>query len=123
MLDILDFTHGPNFFGKILLLKVGVTMKDKKNVLGGKLAACCYAPKAGYFRDGFCRTDASDHGRHIICAQMTDSFLHFTKKQGNDLSTPRPELDFPGLVSAIVGVCVLYVGKKPGRQIVHPELF
>lgn len=70
----------------------------KKNVLGQELEACCYAPKTGYFRDGYCRTDASDHGRHIICAQMTIEFLAFTKKMGNDLSTPRPEFDFPGLM-------------------------
>lgn len=69
----------------------------KKNVLGGPLEACCYAPKTGYFRDGYCRTDDSDHGRHVICAEMTAAFLEFTKEQGNDLSTPRPEFGFPGL--------------------------
>lgn len=72
-------------------------MKDKKNVLGGALIACCHAPKTGYFRDGYCRTDDSDHGRHVICAEMTESFLRFTRAQGNDLSTPRPEFGFPGL--------------------------
>ena len=71
--------------------------KQRKNVLGGELEPCCYAPKTGYFRDGFCRTDDTDHGRHVICAEMTDRFLYFTRKQGNDLSTARPELDFPGL--------------------------
>ena len=72
-------------------------VEERKNVLGGKLEACCYAPKTGYFRDGFCRTDDTDRGLHVICAEMTDRFLHFTQKQGNDLSTARPELDFPGL--------------------------
>ncbi len=72
--------------------------KKRNNVLGGELAPCCYAPKTGYFRDGFCRTDESDRGRHVICAEMTESFLHFTQAQGNDLSTARPEFDFPGLV-------------------------
>lgn len=72
-------------------------MKDKKNVLGQPLEACCFAPKTGYFRDGYCRTDESDHGRHIVCAEMTDSFLRFSMEQGNDLSTPRPEFGFPGL--------------------------
>jgi len=72
-------------------------LKDKKNVLGGPLELCCLSPKTGYFRDGYCRTDASDYGRHTICAKMTDRFLRFTKECGNDLSTPRPESDFPGL--------------------------
>ena len=72
-------------------------MKNKKNVLGGVLEACCFAPKTGYFRDGYCRTDESDRGRHIICAEVTESFLRFSKERGNDLSTPRPEMDFPGL--------------------------
>lgn len=72
-------------------------MNDKKNVFGHPLKPCCLAPKTGYYRDGFCRTDAMDRGRHIICAEMTEDFLNFTRAQGNDLSTPRPELDFPGL--------------------------
>jgi len=69
----------------------------KKNVLGGPLAACCFAPVTGYFRDGYCRSDKSDLGRHVVCAQMTEHFLAFTKARGNDLSTPRPEFGFPGL--------------------------
>jgi uncharacterized protein (DUF2237 family) len=28
---------------------------------------------------------------------MTDEFLKFSREQGNDLSTPRPEYEFPGL--------------------------
>ena len=72
-------------------------MKEKKNVLGGPLEACCFAPKTGFFRDGYCRTDETDRGRHIICAEMTEGFLRYTKEQGNDLSTPRPEFSFPGL--------------------------
>ena len=28
---------------------------------------------------------------------MTEGFLRFSKEQGNDLSTPRPEFGFPGL--------------------------
>ena len=70
---------------------------EKKNVLGGTLEACCFAPKTGYFRDGYCRTDESDRGRHVVCAEVTESFLRFSKERGNDLSTPRPEFSFPGL--------------------------
>lgn len=69
----------------------------KLNVLGNPLQACCFAPTTGFYRDGYCRTDDSDRGRHVICAEMTEHFLRFTKQQGNDLSTPRPEFGFPGL--------------------------
>lgn len=68
-----------------------------KNVLGTELKLCCSSPVTGYFRDGFCRTNQSDHGRHVVCAKLTDKFLNYTKRQGNDLSTPRPQFNFPGL--------------------------
>ena len=51
----------------------------------------------GFYRDGFCRTDEQDQGRHVICAIMSESFLTFTRSRGNDLTTPRPEFQFPGL--------------------------
>jgi uncharacterized protein len=69
-----------------------------KNVLGTELKCCCMKPLTGYFRDGFCRTDESDTGRHTVCARVTSEFLQFSKAMGNDLSTPRPEFNFPGLV-------------------------
>lgn len=69
----------------------------QKNVLGQPLAACCYHPKTGFFRDGFCHTGPMDIGSHTVCAEMTESFLTYSKREGNDLSTPRPEFDFPGL--------------------------
>lgn len=71
--------------------------KQTRNVLGGALELCCESPKTGYFRDGFCHTDPSDRGMHVVCAIMTEDFLHFTRERGNDLSTPRPEFEFPGL--------------------------
>ena len=67
------------------------------NVLGEPLTDCSHDPKTGYFRDGCCRTMPGDHGVHTVCAVMTDEFLKFTQSRGNDLSTPRPEFDFPGL--------------------------
>ena len=70
---------------------------NSTNVLGEPLVACCFSPKTGYFRDGFCRTDASDIGLHTVCAQMTNNFLEFSKNRGNDLITPKPAFDFPGL--------------------------
>ena len=69
----------------------------EKNVFGEELKVCCTSPMTGYFRDGFCNTDEHDHGSHVVCAVMTDDFLEFSKSKGNDLTTPRPEFNFPGL--------------------------
>lgn len=67
------------------------------NVLGGELQACCTHPMTGYYRDGFCHTGPGDVGLHTVCAVMTEEFLAFSRECGNDLSTPRPEMAFPGL--------------------------
>ncbi|WP_372627452.1 DUF2237 family protein [Arsukibacterium sp.] len=67
------------------------------NVLGQPLQACCFSPVTGFFRDGYCRTNRQDSGSHVICAKLTDAFLQYTLAQGNDLITPKPEWDFPGL--------------------------
>lgn len=68
-----------------------------KNVLGTALKACGKEPLTGFFRDGCCNTDDDDLGVHTVCAEVTDDFLQFSKQQGNDLSTARPEFEFPGL--------------------------
>ncbi len=68
-----------------------------KNVLGGELACCCKSPLTGFYRNGYCQTGPMDDGRHVVCAQMTEEFLGFTKARGNDLSTPQPAYQFPGL--------------------------
>mmetsp|Transcript_4297 Transcript_4297/g.7068 ORF Transcript_4297/g.7068 Transcript_4297/m.7068 type:complete len:133 (-) Transcript_4297:61-459(-) len=68
-----------------------------KNVLGGALQCCCNSPKTGFYRDGFCNTSPLDFGSHTVCAVMTNDFLNFSRRRGNDLMTPRPEFDFPGL--------------------------
>jgi uncharacterized protein (DUF2237 family) len=67
------------------------------NVLGQPLEPCSTDPMTGFYRTGYCTTGPRDRGNHVVCAVMTDDFLEFTKAQGNDLSTPRPEWDFPGL--------------------------
>lgn len=67
------------------------------NVLGGDLQPCSEQPETGFLRDGHCRHLQRDPGRHEICAVMTQEFLEYSREQGNDLITPRPELDFPGL--------------------------
>jgi uncharacterized protein (DUF2237 family) len=69
----------------------------RTNVLGGPLECCCTSPMTGFYRDGYCRTGAEDLGLHTVCAVVSDSFLRFSKARGNDLSTPRPEYEFPGL--------------------------
>jgi uncharacterized protein (DUF2237 family) len=51
----------------------------------------------GFYRDGYCRTGPGDYGVHTVCVVITDEFLSFSKAMGNDLTTPRPEMDFPGL--------------------------
>ncbi|MGK7942989.1 MAG: DUF2237 family protein [Microcystaceae cyanobacterium] len=72
-------------------------MNTARNVLGEPLECCCTNPMTGFYRDGFCRTGGQDFGSHVICAQMTAEFLEFTRLQGNDLSTPMPAYNFPGL--------------------------
>ncbi len=71
--------------------------KTAKNVLGGPLQPCSFAPLTGWYRDGCCHTDDQDHGSHVICAKVTVGFLNFQHERGNDLITPRPELRFAGL--------------------------
>ena len=68
-----------------------------KNVLGGALTTCSRSPMTGWFRDGCCNTDASDHGLHLVCVRMTAEFLAFSKRVGNDLSSPSPGSGFSGL--------------------------
>ena len=68
-----------------------------RNVLGGPLTDCSHVPLTGYFRDGCCNTDAQDAGLHTVFAVMTAEFLAFSRARGNDLSTPRPQYQFPGL--------------------------
>jgi hypothetical protein len=67
------------------------------NVLGGPLQPCCFEPVTGFYRDGYCRTGPGDFGLHTVCIEVTAEFLIFSRAQGNDLSTPVPEFEFPGL--------------------------
>ena len=68
-----------------------------RNVLGGPIGVCSNDPMTGFFRNGCCETSPEDLGSHTVCAVMTAEFLAFSKQQGNDLSTPRPEFGFAGL--------------------------
>jgi hypothetical protein len=72
-------------------------MADASNILGTKLEVCSTAPMTGFYRDGCCRTGGGDLGAHVVCAQVTQEFLDYTRSQGNDLSTPALAYGFPGL--------------------------
>ena len=71
--------------------------KSARNVLGGELAPCSMDPLTGFYRNGCCETGPHDLGLHTVCAVMTAEFLAFSRAAGNDLSTPVPEAQFPGL--------------------------
>ncbi len=68
------------------------------NVLGEELLSCSESPMTGYFRNGKCDTCADDRGMHTICVQVNDEFLDFSREKGNDLITPMPDYNFPGLM-------------------------
>jgi uncharacterized protein len=68
------------------------------NVLGTALVPCSYDPLTGFYRDGCCNTADDDTGSHVVCVKVTADFLAFSIRRGNDLSTPRPEYRFRGLV-------------------------
>ncbi|MFN9926859.1 MAG: DUF2237 family protein [Phenylobacterium sp.] len=68
-----------------------------RNVMGGELVPCSLDPVTGFFRNGCCETGPHDLGLHTVCAVMTAEFLAFSARMGNDLSTPHPDMAFPGL--------------------------
>ena len=72
-------------------------MSQTSNVLGEPLQPCSFAPLTRFFRDGCCHTGPGDHGLHTVCMQATEEFLRFSRAAGNDLSTPVPEYECPGL--------------------------
>ena len=73
--------------------------EDQLNIFNEPLEACSFDPVTGFFRSGCCETSEQDTGSHTVCAIMTEEFLKFRKSKGNDLSTPVPAFDFPGLNS------------------------
>lgn len=74
-----------------------MTPLPSRNVLGGPLRSCSNEPLTGFFRNGHCDTCAEDHGCHTVCVEVTAEFLADSRAVGNDLSTPQPEFEFPGL--------------------------
>jgi uncharacterized protein (DUF2237 family) len=69
----------------------------QRNVLGEPLEPCSAEPVTGFYRDGSCTCGPTDPGVHAVCAVMTEEFLAHQASVGNDLTTPRPEWQFPGL--------------------------
>lgn len=72
-------------------------MSEQKNVFGEDLETCSTSPMTGFYRDGCCGTGPEDIGMHVVCTEVTEEFLEFSKSRGNDLSTPNPDFGFPGL--------------------------
>jgi hypothetical protein len=70
---------------------------EQRNVFGEPIEVCSLKPTTGFFRTGCCETGPEDVGVHTVCVEVTAEFLAFSKARGNDLSTARPELGFPGL--------------------------
>ena len=70
----------------------------QRNVFGEALKSCSERPLTGFYRSGCCHTGPEDLGLHTVCVEVTAEFLAFSRSRGNDLSTPHPEFDFPGLV-------------------------
>ena len=73
------------------------SFESQLNIFGEPRMVCSAQPLTGFYRDGCCNTGPMDTGTHTVCAVMTLEFLDFTKKQGNDLSTPLAHYQFPGL--------------------------
>ena len=73
-------------------------MSVQRNIFGDEITLCSAKPLAGFTRSGCCETGAEDVGSHTVCAEVTEEFLEFSRRAGNDLSTPVPAFDFPGLV-------------------------
>ncbi len=69
----------------------------ERNVLGTELQPCGTDPVTGFYRDGCCNSGSEDTGVHTVCAMVTAEFLESSARAGNDLTTPRPDLGFPGL--------------------------
>ncbi len=88
--------------------KVKKMETTQKNVLGTDLKLASIDPMTGYFRTGYCNTDANDRGLHVVAEVVTDAFLQYSLSQGNDLISPYPASGFPGLKAGnVLCLCAL----------------
>ncbi len=85
------------FLFNLLMIAMNISFlsAETRNVYNEPIEVCSLQPKTGYFRDGYCKTNQSDRGKHLVCAQVTQKFLDFSKNKGNDLITKTSY--FPGL--------------------------
>ncbi len=67
------------------------------NVLGEPLEPCSLDPLTGFYRDGSCQCGPDNPGIHAVCIYATQEFLDYSKQAGNDISTPMPQYNFPGV--------------------------
>ena len=90
----------------------------QKNVFGEPIATCSDDPLTGFYRTGCCETGPEDVGLHCVCVEVTAEFLEFSKRAGNDLSTPVEAFGFPGLIARrpLVPVCGALAGGLRGRR-------
>ncbi|MGA7278020.1 MAG: DUF2237 domain-containing protein [Desulfocapsaceae bacterium] len=72
-------------------------MSQHKNILGSPLQICSLDPLTGFTREGSCKVTEADIGVHGVCVVVSEEFLAFSKRVGNDLSTPMPLYGFEGL--------------------------
>ena len=75
-----------------------MSKSNQLNIKNKLLEPCSLDPLTGFYRNGCCDTGNNDKGLHTVCVILTDEFLKFSKNVGNDLSTPIPAYDFPGLL-------------------------
>ena len=72
-------------------------MNKELNVLGTPLEPCSLKPLTGFYRTGSCEVGNDNPGIHAVCIYATEEFLAYSKKTGNDLSTPMPQHGFVGV--------------------------
>ena len=88
--------------------KINMTKTSQLNVLNTPLAIASINPVTGFYRNGYCQTDANDRGLHVVAAVVTKAFLKYSLSKGNDLITAYPANNFPGLkVGDTWCLCVL----------------
>jgi uncharacterized protein (DUF2237 family) len=74
-----------------------IDIYEELNALGGILEPCSLDPLTGFYRNGTCKVTPENKGIHAVCIYATEEFLAYSKQTGNDLSTPMPQYNFPGV--------------------------
>jgi uncharacterized protein (DUF2237 family) len=88
-----------DFAAPAALERIVWKVPTQRNVFNEPLVPCSFTPRTGYLRDGCCAAIDEDGGKHLVCAILTEEFLAFSTASGNDLRTPHPEWNFPGLAA------------------------